>query len=263
MARRCRLCTHPKRAELERLYFEGARQVDVAARASDLLPEGTPPISRDVVQRHFNKHVEERPDLPGGAAWRALGQSHNGAQKQRFIEALLTSENFGLSQAARAAGYSARSSASTATALLKNPKVCAALAERIRERYERVEIEADDVVYRLSALAFADLRNIAVWGGDTVELIDSGELEAREVAAIAEVSSGQFGPKVKMHNPARALEKLMAHLGMTTHRHEATVTIEHVQGMGQVVREALKLIPDETIRQRVLDEIAEGWRRLG
>jgi len=77
--------------------------------------------------------------------------------EKRFVDELLASDSFNATKAAEAAGYKAP--AQSAYALLKRAKVMAALGKSQRERQERCQIKADDVLrYLQNVLYFNPLK---------------------------------------------------------------------------------------------------------
>ncbi len=84
-------------------------------------------------------------------------------KQQRFVDEYPIDLNG--TQAAIRAGYSKRGAEVTASKLLRNPKVAAAVAEAKAERSERTKIDADWVLTRLADEATADLAELYDDGG--------------------------------------------------------------------------------------------------
>lgn len=138
--------------------------------------------------------------------------------------------------AAIRAGYSPASAAQQAHRLMSHPWVMDEIGRAMDARAKRVEITADDVLREIAAMAFSDLRSVAKWGSrpapedadspteQYIELLDSDELSPVVSSAIAEVSQGQAGLRVKMHDKVRSLELLGKHLKMFVDRTEHDVT---------------------------------------
>jgi phage terminase small subunit len=125
-------------------------------------------------------------------------------------------------QAAIRAGYSERSAESTASALLRVPKVAEAVAEAKGERARRCEVSADRVLQELARIAFAD--PAAAYGPDG-KLLSVREMppETRSALAGMDVEEGGDGKvtrKVKTWGKVQALELLGKHLGMFTEKVE-------------------------------------------
>ncbi|WP_421547374.1 terminase small subunit [Pseudomonas sp. QD4] len=153
------------------------------------------------------------------------------AKQQRFVDEYLIDLN--ATQAAIRAGYSAKTADQQASRLLTNVKVREYLAQRQTDRAQRTEITQDMVLKELAKIGFSDIRKVVRWGetqvrmvdgeGDEPEdmvpyhglaLIDSDEVDDATAAAIAEVSQGRDGLKVKLHDKKGALVDIGRHLGM-------------------------------------------------
>lgn len=153
------------------------------------------------------------------------------AKQQRFVDEYLIDLN--ATKAAIRAGYSANTAEQQASRLLTNVKVRAYLEKRQGERAGRVEITQDMVLRELAKIGFSDIRKVVRWGETMVRmvdgeeecaedmvpyhglaLIDSTEIDDDTAGAIAEVSQGKDGLKVKLHDKKGALVDIGRHLGM-------------------------------------------------
>lgn len=151
------------------------------------------------------------------------------AKQQRFVEEYLVDLN--AAQAAIRAGYSEKTARSIAAENLTKPDIQEAIREGKKARSERTEITADRVLQELAKIGFADIRKAVRWGntelrvvdGDEdseptpyhgLAVIDSSEIDDDTAAAIAEVSEGRDGIKIKMHDKKGALVDIGRHLGM-------------------------------------------------
>lgn len=153
------------------------------------------------------------------------------AKQQRFVDEYLIDLN--ATQAAIRAGYSPKTADQQASRLLTNVKVRNYLAQRQGERAERTAITQDMVLRELAKIGFSDIRKIVRWGETMVRmvdgeeecaedmvpyhglaLIDSNEIDDDTAGAIAEVSQGKEGLKVKLHDKKGALVDIGRHLGM-------------------------------------------------
>jgi len=150
----------------------------------------------------------------------------------RFCEEYVATLN--AKESAIAAGYAKASAADHGWKLLKRPDVAAEVARLQAECRERMEISTDAVVLELARLAFSDVTDVIKFGpfptengkiqvrnlndalaGAHIELKDASENLAKNVtAAIAEISMGPHGLKVKMHPKEGAIDKLGRHLGV-------------------------------------------------
>lgn len=136
--------------------------------------------------------------------------------------------DFNGAQAAIRAGYSPNGADVTAARMLKDERIQHEISHLTARKAERADIQADEVIGRLSAIARADIRDVIDWGYE--EIVDdegikrnipyvkpknSGDLPPEISVAVAEVSMSKQGTfKVKMHDRSAALEKLMRHLGL-------------------------------------------------
>lgn len=160
------------------------------------------------------------------------------AKQRRFVEEYLVDLN--ATQAAIRAGYSKKTAQEQGSRLLSNVMVAQAIELAQAKRSERTEITQDMVLRELAKIGFSDIRKVMRWGetmlrmdadkdGVDVEvayhgiaLIDSSEIDDDTAAAIAEVSEGREGLKIKMHDKKGALVDIGRHLGMFKDKVELT-----------------------------------------
>lgn len=89
--------------------------------------------------------------------------------KQRaFVDALLKDDEFNLTNAAREAGYA--SPAKAGSKLLDNRIVRNYVGKKIREREERLEIEADRTLLELARLAYVNPKDLVDEDGKVIPL---------------------------------------------------------------------------------------------
>lgn len=148
--------------------------------------------------------------------------------RRLFVDEYLIDLN--ATQAAIRAGYSAKTASSQGERLLRDPDIKRAIAGRMKAREARTEITQDKVIRELARIGFSDIRKAVKWGNTEVRpldgdgsvlipyhglaLISSDEIDDDTAAAIAEVSEGRNGLKVKMHDKKSALLELVKHLGL-------------------------------------------------
>ena len=134
-------------------------------------------------------------------------------RQRSFVNEYLRDLN--ATQAAIRAGYSARSADKIGHQLLGNTRISEAIHAAMQQREKRTQITADRVLQEIAAVAFAHMGQFAKWGGQTVTLTDSSEVDPRAVAEVKQTVN-QFGSNVgiKLHDKLAALEKLGKHLGM-------------------------------------------------
>lgn len=146
---------------------------------------------------------------------------------EKFCLAYL--QSFNAAAAARDAGYAPAAAGQTGYKLLRRPDVQVFLAEARARACEAAEVDAARVVRELARIAFADMRDAIEWGTREVDLPgsngvkvqmpfadprDSATLSPDVSAAVAEVSLGKSGFKIKMHDKLSALDKLGRHFGI-------------------------------------------------
>src|SRR5690606_6710381 len=159
------------------------------------------------------------------------------AKQRRFVEEYLVDLN--ATQAAIRAGYSKKTAGQIGDENLKKPQIASAIHEAQAKRSERTEITQDMVLRELAKIGFSDIRKIVSWGDTEVRvsdsdegedlipyhglaLINSSQIDDATAAAIAEVSQGRDGLKVKLHDKKGALVDIGRHLGMFKERVEHT-----------------------------------------
>ena len=132
--------------------------------------------------------------------------------QDRFIDELLIDLN--ATKAAIRAGSNPGSARQTASRWLTKAHVVAEIARRKGERSVRTQVTADDVVQRLQLLASAEMSNAAKWDEDSVEVFNSNTLPPAERAAVRSVKMGQYGPEIRLSDPAPYLRMLGEHTGL-------------------------------------------------
>lgn len=135
------------------------------------------------------------------------------------------------------AGYSAKGAAQQGVELMKRPDIRAAIADIQAEAVAMTIITKARVMAELGRIAFTKIDRIVEWKptretirkgdvekdqpevvevGNSVRLIPSDQIDPNAIAAVAEISEGPNGVKVKMHNKTAALIELGRHLGVAT-----------------------------------------------
>jgi phage terminase small subunit len=162
------------------------------------------------------------------------------ARQRRFVDEYLIDLN--ATQAAIRAKYSAKTARQIGEENLSKPDIQAAIAIRMKDREARTEITQDKVLRELAKIGFSDIRKIVKWGetevrvadddsGDLMPyhglaLVDSSEVDDDTAAAIAEVSQGREGLKVKLHDKKGALVEMGRHLGLFIPKGHADLDVE-------------------------------------
>ena len=120
--------------------------------------------------------------------------------------------------AALRAGYSEKTAAQIASENLRKPEIRQKIRRAMKRRSERTAITADRVLHEYAKIAFSDLRNLATWGPDGLELRESSELTAEDAATVAEITQTvtKVGGRIrlKLWDKMNALDKICRNLGM-------------------------------------------------
>lgn len=104
--------------------------------------------------------------------------------------------------------------AAAAARLLRNVKVAAYIAERMKERQKRTEVTQDMVVRELAAIAFAQATDYGEVKNNHVLIHNTAGLTEDQCRAIAGIKMGKNGIELKLCDKEKALELLGRHLGM-------------------------------------------------
>lgn len=159
-------------------------------------------------------------------------------KQRRFVAEYLIDLN--ATQAAIRAGYSKRAAGQIGGENLKKHEIADAVQKAQEKRSKRTEITQDRVLRELAKIGFSDIRKVVRWGNTELHVV-AGEDENKEpvpyhglaltaadeidddtAAAIAEVSEGREGLKIKLHDKRGALVDIGRHLGMFTDRVDHT-----------------------------------------
>lgn len=156
--------------------------------------------------------------------------------QRAFVLAYVEGETMGnATKSAVKAGYSPDTADVQGSRLLRNVWVRKALDDIYDEAQAITKITKTRVMAELGRIAFSDIRAVVEWEprenvqreadpeadqpmvveiGNTLRLIPSEDIPTATAAAIAEISEGQHGVKVKMHPKMAALTELGRHLGI-------------------------------------------------
>ena len=139
-------------------------------------------------------------------------------RRQKFVSEFMA--DFNATQAARRAGYRARSAPRYGKYLLRQAEVAAAIEARMDAVESTLRVDADRVLAELAAIAFSDMRRYARIEDGKLALVPSGVLLPGEGAAIAFVAPAgpRQGGRIRLHDKVRALRALMKHLGLDNER---------------------------------------------
>ena len=154
-------------------------------------------------------------------------------KQERFVAEYLVDLN--ATQAAIRAGYSEKTAEVIGYENLRKPQIAAAIDQAMQARQKRTEITQDMVLRELARVAFANGADFAkIVSKDTpvtsvdeegnlqetirrvqsVELVDTDNVDPDKRAAIAGIKEGKYGIEVSSYDKVRALELLGKHLGL-------------------------------------------------
>jgi phage terminase small subunit len=153
-------------------------------------------------------------------------------RRRQFVDAYLADPSRNAYAAALAAGYSERSAKSTASYLLKDPAVIAAIAAAERPIRDRYRLTRKRVLRELATVTLADLADYRVVGGQ-IKLAPGAQMRAtRALSSVRRKSrrvrdgDGGFTTEheieFRLWDKTKALGLAMKHLGLLTDRIEVT-----------------------------------------
>ena len=164
------------------------------------------------------------------------------ARQQAFVEEYLVDLNS--TQAAIRAGYSKHTAKEIGCQNLTKLNVSMAIAEKMKARSARVQLEADTVLRQLKSILTSDIRNYLEYGPGHVALKPSSELTPEQAACIAEVSEtvSQTGGSVrlKFHDKLKALDMASRHLGLYAVEKQELSVIEADTALREVIRDLVR-----------------------
>jgi len=181
-------------------------------------------------------------------------------KRRRFVEEYLT--DMDAANAARRAGYSDRTAPQIGYQLLQDDEVKQLIEEGLRARRFRLQMQADEVIERLTTIARAQTTDYVSWGeGQGVRLRDSDLLTAEQSYCVSEVRQTEQGLRFKLEDRVAALRDLGRHLGLFTDRTEHTFP----QGLPVTPEQAAQARREveEYRRQRLQGTHANGHERNG
>ncbi|MBI1367635.1 MAG: terminase small subunit [Planctomycetes bacterium] len=173
------------------------------------------------------------------------------AKQRQFVNEFLIDLN--ATQAAMRAGYSTRTAHRIGAENLQKPAIKAEIDRAIQERSKQVKIDADQVIKRLEAIAFADFGNfVEVRNGEMI-IKDTETLTPNQRAAVSGISkSKDGGVHIRMRDSIAALKLIGLHLGMFQQNQEPTeptpikrIILEHVPPRDQ--NDAHNNLPSEDL----------------
>lgn len=171
-------------------------------------------------------------------------------RQQRFADAYLANGG-NATEAAIAAGYSARTAKQQGSRLLTNADLGAYIQERRAEESQLARMERDELLGHLEALIRADLRDVAEWDADALTLVASDELDDDAAASIQSLSvvvetyEGETGLRQTRRIKIRQHDKLRAAMTYAKARGWLTEKVEHSGTVGLTLSQLVQLAGDE------------------
>ena len=133
-----------------------------------------------------------------------------------FVEEYL--KDFNGTRAAIRAGYSQKTATVKGSALLRLVHVKAVLAKKAKERTDKVDLTADDLLFQIKAISRSNVRDYVKFGPGYVTVNESDNLTPEQAACISEVveNSSENGSqiKLKLHDKAKFVDMGMKYLGL-------------------------------------------------
>lgn len=148
-------------------------------------------------------------------------------KQRRFVEEYAIDCN--ATQAAIRAGYASKSANRAGAHLMSNPVIRAEVDSGLGKRSTIAEATRENVIRELARIAFADIRDIATVGPDSVRFVPSDEWTddaAATVESISESTTGESSTiRIKQHAKTQALAQLSKLLGLEApQKHEVNMT---------------------------------------
>lgn len=140
------------------------------------------------------------------------------ARQRRFITEYLVDQNG--TQAAIRAGYARRSAHVTASLLISNANVKAAIDKQMSKMLSKIEVTAERVLAERARLAFFDVRKLLDATGKPKPIHELDDDTAAAIAGVdvANIGNSQVGEgevlKIRMADKNASLTALEKHLGL-------------------------------------------------
>lgn len=154
------------------------------------------------------------------------------AKQQRFVDEYLKDLN--ATQAAKRAGYSAKTAQEQGSRLLSNVMVAAVVAQGQKKLADKAGVTAEKIVAELAKLGFSNMSDYLSVNSEGSPYVDLSALDHDKWAAVGEVTVDHINKrdgeetrtvervKFKLADKRAALVDLGKHLGMFVDRHEHT-----------------------------------------
>lgn len=154
-------------------------------------------------------------------------------RQARFVHEYVLHLN--ATKAAKLAGYSEATAYSQGHDLLRKPEIAAAVAQARKERFDRLKMDADEVMAELAAVARGNVEDFTRLTENGEPFIDMSEMTREQKAALASVETHDYldgrgddardvrKVVVKLHPKVPALVAIAKHHGLMTEKVELTV----------------------------------------
>lgn len=174
------------------------------------------------------------------------------AKQKLFVDRYLAV--FNAKDAAVKAGYSAKNAAQTANQLMRNPKIQAAINEKMAPTINRLEVTRERILEEYARIAFASMSSYVKLTADGEPYIDLSSVDDDDMAAIAETVVEDFTDgrgedardvrrvRVKMHDKIAALRDL-AKIQNMFEKHEQARTDPLTEALEQLTRRGAQTAP--------------------
>ena len=129
-------------------------------------------------------------------------------------------------EAARNAGYSAKTADRIGHKLLRKVEIAEEIARR-RAELRKTSITPERIIREYLRLLNVDMKDYAAWGPDGVKPRPSDALTDDQAAAISEIAETQSGIKIKLHDKKGILDSLARIAGMFVEKVEHTGKLEY------------------------------------
>lgn len=145
-------------------------------------------------------------------------------RQDKFMDEYIMKGN--AAEAARNAGYSAKTADRIGHKLLRKVEIADEIARR-RAELRKTCATPERIVREYLQLLNANMKDYAAWGPDGVKPRPSDALTDDQAAAISEIAETQSGIKIKLHDKKGILDSLARIAGMFVEKVEHSGKLEY------------------------------------
>jgi phage terminase small subunit len=145
-------------------------------------------------------------------------------RQDKFMDEYIMKGN--AAEAARNAGYSAKTADRIGHKLLRKVEIAEEIARR-RAELRKTSITPERIIREYLRLLNVDMKDYAAWGPGGVKPRPSDALTDDQAAAISEIAETQSGIKIKLHDKKGILDSLARIAGMFVEKVEHTGKLEY------------------------------------